>query len=307
MTGEIKPIAWDGVPEGVFRSHRWNKDITGIILPDIHVPAHDWRKLEMVFECAKDLTLDFSVQLGDLMDLSALGRWAEGQPGKVEGERLLDDFSSAGRLLDQWSEAVRANNEAARLYVLEGNHERRIHRFCDQVPFFKDLFRLPNMLSFDARRIQWVPSFSESKMLRFDWKDNAITTRVLGRNDWTMGDGVGYIHGWFCNLHHAKKHSERYGRSQPLIYGHTHDVQVYTSHAFGWPRPFAASLGHLRLADPDYITGSDRWQPAFAIVSQAADVPGVWDIQIIRIIEDAFGNSHFWCGGRRYTSRRIHG
>jgi len=299
---------WDGSPEGAFRSSKWTGDIRGVLLPDIHIPIHDWRKLEIVYECISDHKLDFGLQFGDLLDFDALGRWSKDKPGKVEGERMVHDFGMAADFWDSFTTAVRSKNPDAKVYGLEGNHEARIHRFCDEVPYFKGIFHLPNILEFDERKVQWIPSFSESQMLRLDWKNKALYSRVLGRSDWTAGTGVAFIHGWYCGMHHAKKTSDSYGRAMPIIYGHTHDVQVYTSHAFGWPRPFSASIGHLRLADAEYITGPDRWHPAFAFISLAAESEGIWDIQIIRICEDVFGNSHFFGpNGKRYTSRVIHG
>lgn len=297
---------WKTEPQGAFQATRWKKDIRGIVLPDIHYPAHDWRKLEMVFQAASDMKLDFGIQLGDLLDLSALGRWADGKPGSIEGERALEDFDHAGRFWDQFGEAVRANNNKAKLYALEGNHEKRVHDLCDKMPYFTGLFHWPNILDFDERKVTWVPSFSETCMLRFDWRDGGIESRLLRRTDWVSGMGIAFIHGWFCNVHHAKKTAERYGRALPIFYGHTHDVQLYTAHAFGWPRSFSGSLGHLRLADPEYVSSSDRWQPAFAVVDISAE-EGVWDIHIIRITEDAAGNSHFFLNGKHYKSRKLHG
>jgi len=294
---------WSSTPQGVFRARKWTGDLVGLVLPDIHIPAHDWKKLSLVLACARTLRLDFSIQLGDLLDFSALGKWAADSPGTVEGERMVDDFSHAHQFLDQWAQAVRTKNPDCALFVLEGNHEQRIQRLCDRIPYFRGIFHLPNVLAFDDLGISWVPSFSETKMLRFDWVGTTIRSRMLSRNDWTSGEGIGYIHGWYHNQHHAKAHAEKYGRAQPLIYGHTHDVQTYTSHAFGHPRPYTASLGHLRLADPEYIKGSERWQSAFALVYQSADAPGVWDIEIVRIAEDAKGNSHFWCQGRHWSTR----
>lgn len=294
---------------GEFKTSRFTRDIVGLVLPDIHVPVHDWRKLEAIEKCAADLRLDFMVQLGDLLDLESLGKFADGRPGLVEGERLAEDMKQAREVMANLAQAVRTKNSAAKVFMLEGNHEFRLERLYERTPYLTGMVDLPGALGFEELGAMFVRAHSETKMLRFDWAVDkaAIDTHVYGRNDWMSGDGIAFIHGWYANMHHAKMTAERYGRGQPIMYGHTHTVQVYTSHAFGWPRPFAASLGHLRLADADYIHGTDRWQPAFALVSMAANARGAWDVNIVRINEDAFGNSHFWVDGRRYSTRKIHG
>ena len=292
--------------QGKFQERRWRRNVRGLLLPDIHIPVHDWRKIEIVLECAADIDIDFVVQFGDLFDMDALGRWSVDAPGDIEGERLVADVREGKLLWQKISNAVRARNPDCALYMLEGNHEWRLDKLAAKQPYLKGALELPDLMDFDALGIQWIKSFSETAILRFDWSgDGEIFTRVLRRDDFIEGNGIAMIHGWFCNVNHAKKTSERYGRWQPIIYGHGHDVQVYTPNTYGWPRPYAASLGHLRLGDPGYVKSPDRWQPAFGILDMSAQDVGVWNLNIVNVNEDSKGNSHFFANGKHYKTKPL--
>lgn len=270
----------------------------------MHVPDHDWQKIGLICRMLKRHRVSFVVQLGDFLDLHGLSRWQT--PGDVENQRLIDEFDMANNVLDDLVAAARFKNPKAQVVLLEGNHEKRIKAFYDQHPYLNGVMSVPDMLRLREREVDWVPSWSESKILRFDWTGRGIISRQYSRTDWMTDDGVAMIHGWYHNQHCAKKTAEAYGRSGPILFGHTHCVQTFMPPVYGWPRPFAASIGHLRKMNANYIVGADRWQSAFAVVRMHSDNPGVSQIDIVNINEDRDGNSHFWYGDRHYSTTTMH-
>jgi hypothetical protein len=119
----------------------------------------------------------------------------------------------------------------------------------------------PVVLRLRERGVEWVPSWSEGAVFRLSPK-------------------LVCSHGLFCNDHHAKKMVQRFGVS--VLYGHTHDVQVYSSHGMGTGNTITgASLGCLCLPQR-YMRGQPtRWQQAVSVVEVLPS--GDWTLNVIRI------------------------
>ena len=260
----------------------WDGPITILVLPDIHYPLHCWRAISIVKQVARSLHLDAMIQLGDLLDIEGLGRWAKDAPGQTEGQRLVEDIDLAAKGLWGIMDAARERNPDCKGFLLEGNHEERIKRLANSVPYLKGLIDLPEMLKLEELGIQWCQCDSQGGLLRFDWTEQGIRPRYYTRDDWiTKEQGIAFIHGWFASMHAAKQHSERYGRG-PIFFGHTHRLQTYVPHSYGEPKPYACSLGHLRSANPDWIKSPLAWQQAFAVLTIGKHV-GAWEPEIVRI------------------------
>lgn len=287
-----------------FMSRRMRGEIFGVVLPDMHVPDHDAEKISLICDMMRRHRVSFCVQLGDFLDMHGLGRWAT--PGDSEGQRLVAEAAVANQVLDQIVDAARYKNSRAQVVILEGNHEKRVQALFDQTPYLKGAFSVQELLHLRDRDVDWVPAWSQNKILRYDWTGRGVFGRVLSSTDWHEGDGVALIHGWYHNMHCAKKTAESYGRAHPILFGHTHTVQVYSPTTYGWPKPYAASIGHLRKTDVSYITGANRWQSAFAVIRMNSNNPGVTGIEIVQIQEDRAGGSHFWFGDKHYSTAAKH-
>jgi hypothetical protein len=75
---------------------------------------------------------------------------------------------------------------------------------------------------------------------------------------------------------HAKKMIQRFSRN--ILYGHTHDLQVYSSH--GYPANnvlIGASLGCLCRIPQQYLRGSrTRWVQAITIFQYDTTTGAFW-------------------------------
>jgi predicted phosphodiesterase len=278
----------------------WERAIRGLVIPDVHYPVHDWRAVELMLKAAQEAhkrtPLDFVIQLGDLLDLNALGRWTANAPRAVEGNRIIGDLQLAGA--DGFLGRLRKMFPETKLFLLEGNHEERIERMLDSQPYLEGLIDLGKLLELDSINCPLIRCDSQKSALRFTWRDGKIVPEVLKRTDWCDTPGVAFVHGWYHNMHSAKKHAETWGRG-PILFGHTHTVQQYTSNKFGHPRPFAASMGHLRLEDPSWIKGPHKWQQAFGLLNMGIE-DWSWELQMCRISKTEKRKYVCYVDGQRY-------
>ena len=250
-----------------------------LIVPDVHYPVHDWRAVSVLEAAAADLGPDAIVQLGDYLELGALGRFTTQQDS--EGQRLVADARLGGKGLAKLLGAARKKNPGCRLWVLQGNHEQRVERLYGDVPYLDGLFSVPGVLGLVELGAEWVPADGGKMVLRFDWTPRGIRPRVYRRQDWFGSPGIAFCHGWDLNEHHAKKHALAFPWG-PLFYGHSHQMQSFRPKSFGCPPPFAMSCGHLRLADPEWVKGPHSWQQGFVVVTMGAG-PGDYSVEPVRI------------------------
>jgi predicted phosphodiesterase len=229
-----------------------------IVIPDLHVPFTDTKSLAAVEKLMTDYQFDGYLQLGDLMDFNCISPHNINNLRAVEGQRILSDYKVAGQLLDRHQRMIGKNNPQAKFIILEGSHDERIQRYINANPAVEGLLEVPTALGLDRRGIEWVPYWSTGKIYK-------------------IGKAI-FIHGRYCNDHHAKKHVMRYGCD--VFYGHVHDIQAYSLEQYG-STLIGQSLGCL-CAPQAYMQGRpDRWQQAVTIFEFLPE--GNFQYQVIRI------------------------
>lgn len=235
------------------------------VVPDIHVPFHDWRSLNAVQQYLSKHWWDCFLCVGDFSDLDILSRFVYGKPRLIERRTLNQDYDIARRVWGGLLRAVKNVNPNCETIMLEGNHEARIKRLYDEYPQLQGLLDVKKNLQLEETGTLWVDSDSEGKVLRFEYGDFGVRKRVYDQKDHIRRvDGVSFIHGWYHNMHHAKKTVEAFGHG-PIYYGHTHDLQTYTSTKWGPKKVEGGSLGNLCLPQ-GYTQGRPtRWQQAFGV------------------------------------------
>lgn len=213
----------------------------GIVLPDLHVPYEDARTLEAVYKYIQDVKPSWVVQLGDFMDFDCISSHNTGKLRIIEGKRIDKDYKHGNTLLDN----LRCAARSARNTILEGNHDERVQRYIDQHPETEGMLEVPLGLDLASRDIEWVPFWSNKRAIK------------------RIGHAA-FIHGLYCNDHHAKRHVQDFGES--IFYGHTHDFQCYSKVMQGDNKTYVGqSLGCLCKYEQQYLQGRPtKWQQGFA-------------------------------------------
>lgn len=244
--------------------------LRGLATPDEHIPFHERRALDAVLQYAQRYHWDFYVSIGDLLDLNAISHFNRGKPRNIEGERLLEDFEYAGRLLDLRLEALRNKNPECSAALLEGNHEFRIERFLDEHPYLEGLISVPENLRLKERGIQWVRNYSDHEIYRVG--------------------ALHFIHGAYHGVHHARKHALEFGVE--LVYGHTHSIDRHAVRLEGRAETVVAhSIGTLCEMRQHYRKGRPRpvrWEHGFAVCYVDTETGDV-EVFPVRI-----NNGRFW-------------
>jgi hypothetical protein len=238
-----------------------------IIVPDVHASVsgeHDGDSLATVERFMQSKRFDGYLNLGDLCDFGIISTHNANRLREIEGGRIMDEYKIANDILSRHESIVRTNNPNAEMVLLEGNHDYRIERYMDAHPELSGMLEVEKVLRLRERGIQYVKSWSEGKIFE------------LGR--------CWFSHGLFCNEHHAKKMLQRFNHS--IAYGHTHDLQMYSSHAY---RPqdvlIAASLGCLCRIPQRWCRGAPtKWSQAVTEF-QFDKVSGQFQFNILRLID----------------------
>jgi hypothetical protein len=172
----------------------------------------------------KDNQFDECVDLGDFMDFEEISRFSQNMLRSLEGKRLLKNYEIANKVLNERLEAL---GKHCKYTLLEGNHDYRMEVLLDKAPQFEGMLEVETNLRLKERGIQWVRSWSRGEM-------------------YTVGK-LNFMHGDYISKYHAAKMVDVYGVN--LVYGHTHDHQVFEKTTHGMNNPLVAmSLGHI--ADP---------------------------------------------------------
>lgn len=232
---------------------------------DAHAPHHDKKTVRAVLKYAADERWYAVVLLGDMLDMDAVSFWDMDKPRLSAHKRLKDDYDVGNELLDEICAAVRSRDKATKIYYLEGNHEYRIQRYIDKHPIHEGSMEVPVQLRLKERRIHWVKSFSEGRVLR------------IGK--------AGFMHGFKTNKYHANSNVESYGT---IFYGHTHDVMEVPKIFRGRDRTWVGkSLGCLCNYELQYMRGRpQKWQQAIGTFRVFPD--GFFDEQTAKIFKHRF-------------------
>jgi len=218
-----------------------------IVLPDFHLQTTSRSKDTWQPEVSdsaftamsflRDFNPDITVLLGDFLHFDLLSRHAADQaPLHRELKRLEHDFILAGRFLD----VIDKYTKGEKVFIL-GNHDSRLLAYIAENP------HLEGILSWEAL------NFSKRK----NW------TIVKQGTIWQYGK-ASFVHGWYWNMHHAKKTVMEVGNN--IFYGHVHDIQTYSKPNIEQKPIIASSLGCLCDLNPEYKAGRpNRWVNAFGV------------------------------------------
>ncbi len=236
----------------------------GVVVPDLHVPKHSKAAVAAVQEFIEANPPDLFIQLGDLLDFSGLSRHTRRDSRPTE--TILESFERGNELLDEFDMLLPGPKYCRRVITL-GNHEDWLDQLLNNPPdrrveAFRGLVSVKSGLRLVERGYEVIPY---GKVFR------------IGKANFT--------HGWYAGLTHAKQTAERTGIN--LIYGHAHDLQVYTHFTLGGLPRIVASLGCLCDLNPSYLRGKpNKWVHAFGVVEFMNN--GLFTLHAIPIIKGRF-------------------
>lgn len=232
-----KPVALPDMPVLGTTAQRW------LILPDLQIPYHDEDALVAVLKYAQTQRWDGCIQLGDFMDWDWCSRWTKENMRAAEGARFLEEYKLGNEVLDAIQYAVRKQNPACQITILEGNHDWRIENVIDKTPALEGLVEMEHGLRLKERNITY-------------WKYWTHRRPYIIGNAW-------FIHGEYIGANHAKKTADAFHRN--VFYGHTHDRMSATkTTAFG-DSVQCESMGTLSRFDLEYMGHKpSNWMQCFA-------------------------------------------
>lgn len=220
---------------------------TYIIYNDVHFPYEDKQSLSCLYQTIYVLRdkIDGVVANGDIIDWGTFSRHDIYQPPKCfyTDEDFLKkssvEYAAAENHLDMIDYLV----PKAEKFWLFSNHDDWLFSFIEKSPASREqLFGYETRLHLSKR----------------GWKKYRY-------NDFLRLGKLRITHGIYAGSNHAKKHVDSVGKS--VLYGHLHDIQVYSKVTPEKDTHMAWCNGCLCNLNPDYMRNRPQnWSHGFAIV-----------------------------------------
>lgn len=232
-----------------------------VTLPDIHFPDHDPAAVEIVKKAINILKPDNTLLLGDVLDCGVFSNFkSKAFLSEAKHSFEKEEVIPCNNLLDYIQE-----NTKEKTFFLEGNHEARVERWAVNSGLVgKEIFGIisPQKLLSQGR-----------KNFKYILYENTLDKRmgyvqIAPSHQSMRTGGLVAIHGWSWAKNAARVHLEK-SRSQSVIYGHTHRIQLETSRDPWKGNPIIAfSPGTLSKLQPLYATGGSpsEWSHGFALI-----------------------------------------
>lgn len=240
---------------------------TAIVIPDMQVPFEDKKALRAVEKFMASRRWDYYVNLGDFMDMESLSKFSKGNAQSLAFSNVAADFRRGHEILKRHERIIRSKNKNAEMVLLEGNHEFRVERYCEEFPNLREILDVEHNLRLKELGIKWIRSWSKGLLYRIG---NAYFT-----------------HGKYINKYHASKMADEYGCC--IFYGHTHDVMSFPKLLYGKGKNIVGqSMGCLCRYDLKYTRGGQgtNWQHCFGVFFFMPN--GDFTYNIVRIIHGQF-------------------
>jgi len=219
-----------------------------IVTPDKHFPLADKKAINVVCKAIKEIKPDGYIDLGDTGEWGSASHWQWKRKNKPPLEYYLPDviqeIEEVNKGMDQIDEALDKANVKEKHFIT-GNHDQWLEYFVNEYPY--------------------LDQYGLNKALKL--VERGYEVHELGKL-LEIGD-MSYYHGHnYSGMNHASNHCRQY--KQNIMYGHHHDIQVYTDKSAKGPIS-AYSIGCLKDMSPkanSFIGGRPiNWKHAFAIVT----------------------------------------
>lgn len=125
-----------------------------LLWPDTHIPYHNKRHVNLMLKIVKAWKPDRLTFLGDLDDMKAPSRFADGTPDEWKDRLLVTTRTDTYDFLVD----IRKMLPEAEIDYFEGNHEARLTSYiAKNAPALDGLVTVPKILDLDNLGINWYP------------------------------------------------------------------------------------------------------------------------------------------------------
>jgi predicted phosphodiesterase len=212
-----------------------------LVLGCVHVPFQNRIIMDGIHKMMQAYDFDGVVLNGDFLDMGSLSDYEKGKVNKT-GITLEEEYEEANIELDILDSLLK--NDSKKVYLF-GNHENRYHRWKS-----------------DVNNSKYGNLMEPVEALKL--KDRGYKVFENYQDDHYELGSLQVFHGFYYNVHSAKKHLDVFRRN--VLYNHTHRVQMYREGDFcAWN---AGYLGNVNAPCFDYASRAMKsaWANAFAIV-----------------------------------------
>ncbi|MBC8552251.1 MAG: hypothetical protein H8D23_21685 [Candidatus Brocadiales bacterium] len=246
-----------------------------LVVPDLHIPLHDSKYLDVVLQSIKIIKPDGYVNLGDLGEWGSVSSWQwkkkKRPPLEYQLPEIQKDIWEVNNVLDIIDESLDKVN-CKEKYQIQGNHDYWVDSFAEENPFVEHIHSFDEVTRLADREYDYYPIISNPQELL-----------KIGKLYYYHGDRFG-------GINHGRMHLLKMGCN--VIYGHWHDVQQYTlTHVDGPKSAWSIGCGKDMSAQANpWLKGKlNNWHHAFAVVDYFGE--GRFTVHTIMVID---GQCSLW-------------
>jgi predicted phosphodiesterase len=210
-----------------------------LVIGDSHVDEN--QKLDR-FECLNKVLkstegITHVISIGDFLSLNALSGWDRSKRLLMENRRYSHEVEAGRDALSALQDGL-DQSDIEWVYI-EGNHENRATRYCEEYPEMFGTVDVPSALTLDERGWKWVP-------YKQNYNLNGVSFTHIPING--AGKAIG-------NPNVAHKALQVYANS--VVFGHTHTLDIAGLHRQNAPHlNQALSVGCFFEHIDEYAKGS---------------------------------------------------
>jgi len=235
-----------------------------VVIPDQHYPIHDKRAVNVVLKALEIVKPSTFVNLGDVGEWNSVSAWRwkrrKQPPIEYQLPHIDAEIIQVNKELNKM-DAVLDKIGCKERYICAGNHDEWLDFFVERYPYMED-YCFRTACSWDDRGYKYL-------------KYGEVLT--IGK--------LSFIHGSYTTANHSKKHLDAYGCN--IMYGHTHDIQRFSSTRLQDGGIGAWSMGCLKDMSAEkntWLRGRlHNWNHAFAIVNFYKG--GNFQVEVVEIVD----------------------
>lgn len=236
----------EGLEDMVKKEYKEVKMKTALVLPDMHVPYHDERALQLVYKYIQYKKPNVIIQLGDFYDMYSLSKYDK-DPSRIDS--LQEEIDVGSQI---WKNFKKLSPKS-KLIMLEGNHERRLHKY---------LMKNPEMHSLNALKIENLLGLKELGVEFYHSEQTYHINKNLVVTHGAVDDG--------CKLsqhsgYSAKNTLDKWGNISGIM-GHGHRVGMSNRTLSDGSVIQWVEAGHLCDPHPSYVK-NPNWQQGIVLVN----------------------------------------